>query len=179
MEASTLNLLKMNNALPRPQLFLICENMIRKDLEIFRIQDRMVDLFNEIEFFSRHEDEFSSIDFALELAFGKKIDEVDEKIVGIVGEIALNAAFFYRRGKIQGDVIEYISLTAKKITEIIFTASLETTPDMATVKCLELFHKNFPNLEIEYVNNIYAQLGKRQDLRVFNIPGDGTFGGGG
>ena len=114
MEEPAPSLPRVNNELPRTRLFEICQNMIRKDLEIFRIQDRMLDLFNDLEFFSQRDDEFSSLDFALELAFGKKMDELDENLIAIVGEIAWNAAFSYRRAKVQGDEKEYMSETAKK-----------------------------------------------------------------
>ena len=187
MEEPAPSLPRVNNELPRTRLFEICQNMIRKDLEIFRIQDRMLDLFNDLEFFSQRDDEFSSLDFALELAFGKKMDELDENLIAIVGEIAWNAAFSYRRAKVQGDEKEYMSETAKKITEVIFVSALEVKPPMAVLRCIELFHKNFPTLEIPFVENLSHRmlLSPTEEDYAHNLTGakrcgaDGGRGGGG
>ena len=167
--------------LPRARLFEICQDMIRKDLEIFHIRDHMAGIFGELDFYSRHDDELSSIKFALELAFCKGVDELDARTVAIMDEIVLNAAFHYRRGKIQVDSSEYYSLTAKKITEMIFAAALERHPELGAVKCIQLFFKHFPDLEIPFVNDLSDKMVHwlREDLRASSFAGDGISCGGG
>ncbi len=187
METSALDLSKMNNHLARPELFEICENMIRKDLEIFHIQDRMVQIFGEIDFYSEAHDEFSSVNFALNLAFGKSVLELDARIVALMEDIIFHAAFFYRRGKIQGDSNAYYALTAQKITSIIFAGAHERHPALALSKCIQLFHKNFPGLEVPFVTNLYSTFMQelKEDEHASNLMaerchgGDGTTGGGG
>lgn len=158
MELNALAQINTHNVLPRAHLIEICQNMIRKDLEIFHIRDRMVGIFGEIDFHSRHNDEFSSIKFAFEMAFGKRIDELDERTVAIVDEITVDAAFFYKKGNVQSNSNEYFSLTAKKITEIIFAAALERHPALSAVKCIQLFFANFPGLEIPFINDLSNQM---------------------
>ena len=121
MEASVLCQQEMSNGLPRTRLLEICQDMIRKDLEIFHIRDHMAWIFGELDFYSRNADELSSVRFALELAFGKKMDELDTRTVAIVDEIALNAAFHYKRGNIQVCSSEYYSQTAKKSLRSFFS----------------------------------------------------------
>ena len=181
MELNTLAQIDAHNVLPRTRLVEICQSMIRKDLEIFHIRDHMAGIFGEIDFYSRHDDELSSIKFVLELAFGKRVDELDARTVAIVDEIVLNAAFHYRRGKIQVDSNEYYSLTAKKITEMIFTAAFEHHPSFGAVKCIQLCFKNFPDLEIPFVKDLSDQmlhlLKENHDTSSFT--GDGISCGGG
>ncbi|OFZ13763.1 MAG: hypothetical protein A2X86_21575 [Bdellovibrionales bacterium GWA2_49_15] len=187
METSALDLSKMNNQLARTELFEICENIIRKDLEIFHIRDCMARIFGEVDFFSEAHDEFSSVNFALNLAFGKSVLELDERIVVLMEDIIVNAAFFYRRGKIQSHSDAYYALTAQKITSIIFAAAHERHPALALSKCIQLFHKNFPGLEVPFVTNLYRNFMQelKKDGHASNLMeerclcGDGTTGGGG
>ncbi|HAZ13894.1 MAG: hypothetical protein A2X86_12955 [Bdellovibrionales bacterium GWA2_49_15] len=158
MKAAALKLPVMNNVLPRSRVFEICQHLIRKDLEIFSIQNRMVEICEEFDYYSCRHDEYLNIDFALELAFGKRVDELDERIVTIVDEIALHAASYYWKRKVQCDEGEYLSHTAKKITEMIFAAALEPHPSLGAFKCIELHLKNFSNLEIPYVTNLHRQI---------------------
>ncbi|HAZ12495.1 MAG: hypothetical protein A2X86_19755 [Bdellovibrionales bacterium GWA2_49_15] len=152
------NLQSNNTPMPRTRLISICQNLIRKDLEIFYVRDHMVLLFGEIDFNSRPDDEFLSLDFTLEFAFGKKVDELDDDLVGLFSEILMNAAFFYRRGQMQRDVHDYMARTAEKIVQIIFTAAQEVTLPMAGFKCVEEFHKYFPNLDIPFVNDVQTRM---------------------
>ena len=158
MQVAALKRPVMNNVLPRTRLFEICQHLIRKELDILSMQYRMQDLCEKFDYYSCRHDEYLNINFALELGLGKPVDELDERIVTIVDEIALHAASYYWKGEIQCDESEYMSRTAQKITEMIFAAALEHHPSLAALKCVEMYLNNFRNLEIPYVKNLHRQI---------------------
>ena len=186
MKAATLKLPVMNNALPRTRIFEICQHLIHKELDILSMQYRMRNLCENFDYYSCRHDEYFNINFALELGLGKPVDEVDERIITIVDEIALHAASYYWKRKIQCDEGEYMSRTAKKITEMIFAAASETHPSLGAFKCIELHLKNFSYLEIPYVTNLHRQilLRLKEDdsgpnlIKEERCGGDGGSGGG-
>jgi len=137
----------------------MAKNMIRKDLEIFRIQDTIYDVFNCTEFYSRNDDEFLSIDHSIQLAYGKSLESLDQILVDVFHECTLALAFDYRSER--KDVLSYIERTASFLGEQIFEASKKENAKEATINLLSCFEERFPHLKIRdrasYLNQIACQ----------------------
>ena len=150
------------NLFSAEQLKKICQNMIRKDLEIFRIQDLLIGIFRDTEFYSRHDDEFLSVDHTLQLAFGKPIKELDETLVGVFQDCTMTLAFDHRTPK--GNVLAAIEKNASFLADQIFSASEEENAELAILNFVTAIESNFPHLDIweklRYVSHLKPQITK-------------------
>jgi len=147
------------------QVKTICQNMIRKDLEIFRIQDLLFEVFREPEFYSRCDDEFLSVDHTIQLAFGRPIEELDQTLVGVIQDCTMALAFDYRTSKT--NFLTFIDRKASFLAEQIFSVSEIENTEAAILNFITAVELNYPHLDIwgrlSFVKHLKPQLIKGEE----------------
>ena len=144
--------------LDREYLKVMAKDMVRKDFELIRIQDHFLKVFSEVEFFSKHNDDLSSIEHCLELALGEVLEEIMvDNYWALVCESGVALAFDYKREfKDQVNIIEQISET---LVDLIFAASEQKNEIEKQKFFIEGFEQNYPHLKIPYVDIRKLEIG--------------------
>lgn len=127
---------------------IMCRNMVRKDYELIRIQDKFLNIFNESNFYSVSNDELLSIDYLIQLAFNKVSIEIDPELHDTVTDFGCQLAFQYKgNGK---EELETIKENACMLVNLIFQASTFDTDAESHVFILKEMIKNYSYLNIKY-----------------------------
>ena len=146
----------MNLINSKERLTQMAKEMIRKDFEVFRVQDRLYEFFKDAEFFSHHNDEFLSVQHAVELAFGKTIKAVDETLWGFICDCSVALAFDYKTGS--QNILWNIKLNASTLADLIFRASEKDDVVSSTQDFLNGFIKKYPHLELKQARKYLTEV---------------------
>jgi hypothetical protein len=140
------------------------ENLIRKDLEVFRIQDLIVTAVGEVDWYSRHDDEFSSMTYALQLALDKGQAELDEYLDGAVGDAIVTLAFTYKHYK---DQVGFLGKLSRKANEMIWGLCDCQDEEQMRARIVG-FEDSFPNPRRK---NNQQNINQSKDVEVLDAKG--------
>ena len=133
----------------RVRYALMGENLIRKDLEIFRLQFALEDVAGPFEIFSQKDDELSSIEYVLALAFEDATFRIDKNITSLVKEAALQIAFLIPSlGMPRPQTQEFIDGAADSLNRMIFASSKEPSREAFGIKLIECFKSFLDELDV-------------------------------
>lgn len=137
----------------------MCQDMIRKDFEIVRLQNVFLTLFNETQFFSRHEDEFLSIEHTIQIAFERKIENFQEGFVNCIYECGLNLAY-QTWDSSKDESLKLVDQHSKALCELIFKASRFKSEYESLCFFLQEFMKAFPKVEMPWAKSFLKSSSK-------------------
>ncbi len=150
-------LVEINVTLPkqinREYLREMSRSMVRKDFELIRIQDRLLELFKDAEFFSHSNDELLSIQHSFELASGDILEKYTENTFwGIVSDAGTSVAFDYKRNGVSQ--VENINEFSEKLVDIIFDSCKHEGQIKKERSFIEGFEKEFPYLSFPFMEDL-------------------------
>ena len=87
----------------------MCKDMVRKDFEMIRIQDVFSNIFRDVELYSHYNDEFSSIEFTIYLAFNQQTTKLVRDPFDYMIDCGFKLAFDYTNTIITTCIIVIIS----------------------------------------------------------------------
>ena len=125
----------------------MCKDMVRKDFEIIRIQDVFSNIFRDVEMFSHYNDEFSSIETTIYLAFDQLSTKLNRDQFYYIIDCGFKLALNY--SETRGCVLSRMRNNSNTLVNLIFLAGEEECPREAKIKFLEGFIKSFPQLELD------------------------------
>lgn len=125
----------------------MCKNMVRKDFEMIRIQDVFSNIFRDVELYSHYNDEFSSIEFTIYLAFNQQTTKLVRDPFDYMIDCGFKLAFDYTNTK--GCVLTRMRSNSENLVDLIFEAAEEKDPREAKIKFLEAFIKSYSQLELD------------------------------
>ncbi len=125
----------------------MCKDMVRKDFEVIRIQDLFSNIFRDVELYSHYNDEFSSIEMTIYLAFNQQTTQLVRDPFNYMIECGFMLAFDYRSSN--GCVLGRMKRSSETLVDLIFQAAEEKNPREAKIKFLEGYIKSFPQLELD------------------------------
>lgn len=155
------NLIEIKSKAPRTvnreHLMSMAKDLVRKDYELIRIQDSFLKVFRDAEFYSKPNDDLSSLEQTMELATGEIIEEGQEDIFwGLVCDCGIAVAFDYKRPGV--DEVHLIERNAEKIVELIFKATNKESDLEKQQVFIEGFETEFPHLSIPFLERRRMEL---------------------
>lgn len=137
----------------------MCRQMLRKDFELLKIQNCFYQVFNEVDFFSKPNDDVASIEHVIQIAHGKVKEEFIGPYFDYLLECGLQLAFscYSSSGSDSNSLIEEKS---RKLTNLIFQSSTFEDSYTGLKYFLEEFMKSYPEIEIPQAKSFMRDANK-------------------
>jgi uncharacterized phage-like protein YoqJ len=141
---------KTANFLREEKLKRICINIIKKDLELILLTHKIGFVLGEVNLISNYEDEFSSLDHAIYLAFLGKTEGLDQSEIDFLHELVWQVVFSEFDNKSFKHKSQEINAT--RLVFILFALSNSGTRNKKEF-LLNQFIENFKSVDFsKYIN---------------------------
>ncbi|PIP93493.1 MAG: hypothetical protein COW00_09455 [Bdellovibrio sp. CG12_big_fil_rev_8_21_14_0_65_39_13] len=136
--------------LSETDLKLVVSSMLRKELEIFRIQDGFISIFDRLQFYSQTTDETSGFDHAWMLVLGERGSEDDMSFLGL-SDLYLEIGFASSRSK---KSIAFINKYTALLVDLLFSFRIDLCDSIRLTKVKRFYFEHRDELDCMYLNGI-------------------------
>jgi len=131
-------------------LRIVVSSMLRKELEIFRIQDGFIAIFDRLQFYSQTTDETSGFDHAWMLIMGERGSENDMSFLGL-SDLYLEIGFASSRSKSPtAFIVKYTAL----LVDLLFSFRVISSEERRLFEVKRLYFEHRAELDCMYLNRI-------------------------
>ena len=131
-------------------LRIVVSSMLRKELEIFRIQDGFIAIFDRLQFYSQTTDETSGFDHAWILIMGERGSENDMSFLGL-SDLYLEIGFAASRSK---SPTAFIGKYTTLLVDLLFSFRIILSEERRLFEVKRLYFEHRDELDCMYLNGI-------------------------
>ncbi|PIP96711.1 MAG: hypothetical protein COW78_00490 [Bdellovibrio sp. CG22_combo_CG10-13_8_21_14_all_39_27] len=131
-------------------LRIVVSSMLRKELEIFRIQDGFIAIFDRLQFYSQTTDETSGFDHAWILIMGERGSENDMSFLGL-SDLYLEIGFAASRSK---SPTAFIGKYTTLLVDLLFSFRVTLNSEEQFRKAVQFYSDHRGELDCMYLNGI-------------------------
>jgi len=131
-------------------LRLVVSSMLRKELEIFRIQDGFISIFDRLQFYSQTTDETSGFDHAWMLIMGEHGSEDDMSFLGL-SDLYLEIGFAASRSK---SPTAFIGKYTILLVDLLFSFRVTLSEERRLYEVKRFYFEHRDELDCMYLNGI-------------------------
>jgi|GEM_PF-3774413 len=134
----------------------MCRQMLRKDFELLKIQNSFCQIFNDVEFFSKANDDVASIEHAIQIAYERPKEEFIGQHFEHLLECGLQLAFTCYSDKSVNAPID-IERKSRILANLYFESSTFENEFQGFKYFLKRFIQEFPDLDMPWVRTFLSK----------------------